>query len=48
MRDFDNAPYPDHRHIDSMPGLRLPGLAASQITKDPPFTLVLGLLWLRP
>ncbi len=35
--------YPDHRHIDSMPGLWLPGLAASQITRDPAFTLVLSL-----
>jgi hypothetical protein len=35
--------YPDHRHIDSMPGLWLPGLAVSQITRDPPFTLVLSL-----
>ncbi len=35
--------YPDHRHIDSMPVLWLPGLAAPQITRDPPFTLILGL-----
>jgi hypothetical protein len=33
----------DHRHIDSMPGLWLPGLAASQITREPLFTLVLSL-----
>ncbi len=35
--------YWDHRHIDSMPVLWLPGLAASQITREPLFTLVLGL-----
>jgi len=35
--------YWDRRHIDSMPGLWLPGLAASQITREPLFTLVLGL-----
>jgi hypothetical protein len=35
--------YRDHRHIDSMPGLWLPGLAASQITTEPLFTPVFGL-----
>ena len=35
--------YWDRWHIDSRPGLWLPGLAASQITREPLFTLVPGL-----
>ena len=35
--------YWDRRHIDSRPGLWLPGLAASQITRESLFTLVPGL-----